>query len=83
MILDRQIQDEESRKKEYFQLKSKNKLKNITEKTEEETDVDDNYHMVSPVKFSSGFKPGSPFQSLSELLEIPRKSARVLFIIQY
>ena len=75
MILDRQIQEEESRKREYFQLKRKNKLKKITGKAEEEADVDDNYHMVSPVKFSSGFKPGSPFQSLNELLEIPRKAS--------
>ena len=59
MILDKQIQEEKSRKREYFQLKSKNKSKKITGKAEEEADVDDNYHMVSPAKFSSGFKSAS------------------------
>ena len=74
MILDRQIQEEETRKREYFQLKSKNNLKKITGTTEKEADVGDNHQMVSPVKFSSSFKPGSPFQNLNEILEIPRKA---------
>ena len=49
MILDRQIQ-EETRKEEYFQLKSRNKSTKTTVNVEEEVD-----HMVSPAKLSSTF----------------------------
>ena len=75
VILDRQIKEEEARKREYIKLKTKNKLKKIIETTEKEAEAGDNHHILSPVKFPSSFKPGSPLQNMDEILGIKKEDS--------
>ena len=70
MILDREIKEEEERKREYFKLKTKNKMKKIIEATEREDKTDE----LSPMGHPSSFNCNSPFQNLDEILGIQEKA---------
>ena len=74
VILDRQIKEEEARKREYIKLKTKNKLKKIIETTEKEDEAGDNHQILSPVKLPSSFNYRSPLQNLDEILGIQEKA---------